>query len=247
MEKKMMVVSAHAADWCTRAGGTIRGMIEEGWDVQVHVLTYGEHGESGAYWKNNPGSTFEACKACRKEEASRAAKMLGVSRIVFYDYGDYPLELHEKQIRGLTKEILDYRPSVILTHWICDRVNLDHETTGKAVINAVNAAGMLGAFPGVDSHMIPDIFFFETTVPQPEFNEFKIDTFINIDSVFEKKMEAVRCFEAQPQLIGYYTRTAETRGIQASDWARKRGKVTYAEGFVKYVPYVGEHLPLMEY
>ena len=59
MEKKMMVVSAHAADWCTRAGGTIRRMIEEGWDVQVHVLTYGEHGESGAYWKNNPGSTFE--------------------------------------------------------------------------------------------------------------------------------------------------------------------------------------------
>ena len=63
MNKKMMVVSAHAADWCTRAGGTIRRMIEEGWEAYVLALTFGEHGESGAYWKANPQSSFEACKA----------------------------------------------------------------------------------------------------------------------------------------------------------------------------------------
>lgn len=246
MDKRMLVVSAHAADWCTRAGGTIRRMIEEGWEVRVYALTYGEHGESGAYWKNHPNSSFEECKICRGREAKQAAEVLGVSRIEFCDYGDYPLELHADKIRKMTRVILDYRPSVILTHWIVDPVNLDHEVTGKAVLSAINAAGMLGAVPGVDSHMIPDVFFFETTVPQSEFNQFRIDTYIDIESVFEKKMEAVHCFECQPQLVDYYTRMAKDRGIQASDWARKRKKITYAEAFARYVPYVGTHLPLME-
>lgn len=246
MEKRMLVVSGHAADWCTRAGGTIAGMIEEGWSVKVLALTYGEHGESGAYWKKNPGSSFDACKRCRKAEAEHAARVLGIREIIFYDYGDYPLEMREKEIRRLTREILDYRPSVILTHWICDPVNLDHEITGKAVISAVNAAGMRGAVPGAEPHLIPDIFFFETTVPHSEFNQFKPDTYVNIDRSFEKKLEAIRCFAAQPQLVDYYTRVAQIRGIQAADWARGRKRIEYAEAFVRYVPYVGKRLPLME-
>ncbi len=246
MERKLLVVSGHAADWCTRAGGTIARMLQEGWKVRVLVLTYGEHGESGAYWKKHPDSSFEACKRCRKAEAEHAAHALGVQEIEFYDYEDYPLEMHEKEIRSLTGEILDYRPSAILTHWICDPVNLDHETTGKALISAVNAAGMRGAMPGREPHLIPDIFFFETTVPHSEFNQFKPDTYVDIDQIFEKKLEAVRCFAAQPQLVDYYTRVAQTRGIQASDWARGRRRIEYAEAFVRYIPYVGKHLPLME-
>ncbi|RGZ00380.1 PIG-L family deacetylase [Clostridium sp. AM58-1XD] len=163
MNKKMMVVSAHAADWCTRAGGTIRRMIEEGWEAYVLALTFGEHGESGAYWKANPDSSFEACKVCRKQEAECAAASLGIKSIEFCDYGDYPLEMHEKEIRSLTKKILDYRPSVILTHWICDPVNLDHEVTGKAVISAVNAAGMTGAVPGAR----PMSFLISFSLKQP--------------------------------------------------------------------------------
>ena len=41
MSKKMLVVSAHGADWCTRAGGTILKYVNAGWEVTVYALTFG--------------------------------------------------------------------------------------------------------------------------------------------------------------------------------------------------------------
>lgn len=244
--KQMLVVSAHGADWCTRAGGTILKYKRAGWKVTVFALTFGEHGESGAYWKKNPDSTVAACCECRRKEAVSAAEFIGIDQIIFFDYHDYPLFMDEIRIRDLTWKILDIRPDVILTHWIYDPFNMDHEVTGKAVIRAVSGAGMTGALPATKEHFIPDIFFFETTIPHSEFNEFKPDTYLDIGGVFEEKMEAVRKFAAQPQLAEYYDRCAKKRGIQATDWSRGRRAVPYAEAFRRYVPYLGDMLPLTE-
>ena len=244
--KKLLVVSAHAADWCTRAGGTLRTYVESGWEVIVFALTYGEHGESGGFWTRNRGSNYEACKACRKEEAENAAKVIGVKEIRFFDYGDYPLEMNEERVRRLTADILAIRPDVILTHWMNDPVDPDHEVAGKATFVAVSAAGMRGALIDTDPHFIPDLFMFETTVPHPEFNRFEIDTFVDISETYEIKMEAVRQFKVQPQLITYYTNMASQRGFQATDWSRGRGKIQYAEAFKRYTPFLGRVLPVSD-
>ena len=240
----MLVVSAHGADWCTRAGGIIIKYVNLGWEVTVFALTYGEHGESGEYWKNHPGTNVEEVKRCREAEARKAASFIGVKEIRFFDYGDYPLTMDEKRIRVLTKDILMLRPDVILTHWMNDPINSDHEVAGKAVFRAVTAAGMRGALPDTEPHFIPDIFQFETTIPHAEFNRFEIDTFVDITDVFGKKIEAVRLFQAQPQLVNYYTTCAASRGFQASDWSRGRGKIAYAEGLKRYTPYLGNELPV---
>lgn len=244
MGKKILVVSAHAADWCTRAGGTLIKYVQMGYEITVFAFTYGEHGESGDYWKNNPTSELEPCKRRREQEARAAAEYIGIQHIEFFDYGDYPMAFSEEQVRQLAHRILEIRPDLILTHWINDPFNMDHEVAGKAVIRAASAAGMLGALPNTKAHFIPDIFFFETTMPHSEFNEFKIDTYLDIGDVFEKKIEAVRKFAAQPQLIEYYTRCALNRGVQATDWARGRRNIKYAEAFKRYVPFLGDELPL---
>ena len=49
--KKMLVVSAHAADYVWRSGGTIAKYVEEGADVTVVVLSFGVRGESNGLWK----------------------------------------------------------------------------------------------------------------------------------------------------------------------------------------------------
>lgn len=244
MGGKILVVSAHAADWCTRSGGTLIKYVQKGYEVTVFALTYGEHGESGDYWKKNPQGPLASCKSCREEEALAAAQYIGIKNIEFFDYGDYPMAFPEEEIRRLAHRILEIRPDVILTHWINDPFNMDHEVAGKAVVRAVSAAGMLGALPETKNHFIPDIFFFETTMPHSEFNEFKIDTYVDIGDVFEKKIEAIRRFAAQPQLVEYYTRCALNRGVQATDWARGRRVIRYAEGFKRYVPFLGDELPL---
>lgn len=246
MSKKVLVVSAHAADWCTRAGGSLLKFVRKGCEVTVFSLTYGEHGESGSFWKDNPGTTVEACKRCREAEARAAAAFIGVQHIEFFDYGDYPLIFPAGAERNLAHRILDLRPDVVLTHWIDDPINTDHEITGKAVFRAITAAGMLGAKPDTPAHFMPDLFFFETTMPHTEFNHFTIDTYLDIGDVFEKKIEAVGKFGAQPQLVEYYTRCALSRGVQASDWARGRRVVRYAEAFKRYTPHVVDELPLTE-
>ncbi len=239
--KDMLVVSAHAADYCTRAGGTIARYSKEGWKVSIIVLTYGERGESGSYWKNEPNGTVEECGAIRRKESQAAADRLGAG-IEFLGRPDYPLFVGEEIIRFLTKRVLEIRPEIVLTHWIDDPLNLDHELTGKAVVRAVSAAAQLGALPNTPAHHFPNLYFFESTVPHSEFNRFKADTYIDIEATFEDKMEAVKCFACQPQLVPYYTHFAAHRGFQATDWA-KRG-IKYAEGFIRYLPLVATSFPL---
>lgn len=241
----MLVISA-AWGWMVYTGrpGVILKYVKLGWDVSVFALTYGEHGESGNYWKVTLGCTVEEVKNCRRKEATEAAAYMGVKEIRFFDYGDYPLLMDEKRIRKLTADILEIRPDVILTHWKRDKINPDHEVCAEAVFRAVTAAGMRGALPDTAPHFIPDVFLFETTIPHPEFNEFEIDTYVDIGDVIEQKIEAVKCFKAQPQLVDYYTRCAVQRGIQANDWSRGRRKITYAEGLKRYTPCLGDDFQL---
>ena len=46
--RRVLVFSAHAADFCSRAGGTIARLVEAGAAVQVCDMTYGERCESPA-------------------------------------------------------------------------------------------------------------------------------------------------------------------------------------------------------
>lgn len=242
---RMLVVSAHAADWCTRAGGTIAKYVRDGFEVTVICLTYGEHGESAQYWRDHPGCSFADVKKNRREEAQDAADFLGVSHIEFLDYADYPLVIDEERQRYLTRRVLDIRPRIVLTHWLDDLTNADHELTGRATVKAVTAASMLGAIPGVAAHFIPDLFMFESTVTMSEFNAFKINTYIDIGDTVEIKYEAISRFKAQPQLAGFYDQCALTRGMQANDWERSLGLgITHAEGFVRYTPFIGDLFPL---
>ena len=240
---EILVVSAHAADFCTRAGGTLSRYARDGAHVTVLALTYGERGESAGYWAANTNGTVDGCKAVRKREASAAAACLGVD-IEFLDYNDYPLELGVDRIRDLTMRILQIRPNIVLTHWIEDQFNQDHAVTANAVIRAVSSAGMLGALPNTPAHYVPDIYFFESTLPHSEFNHFRIDTYIDISDVFEQKMDAIRKFECQPQLVNYYTHFGVHRGFQASEWARR--PIARAEGFKRYTPFVGTLFSLSE-
>ncbi len=242
--KDMLVVSAHAADFCTRAGGTIAKYVKAGWNVSVIVLTFGEKGESGGYWKEHPLGTLEDCRTVRLEEAREAASVLGVSAIEFYGYNDYPLFMDEERILRLTRRMLEIRPRIVLTHWIEDPLNRDHSVAAESVIRAISSAAQLGALPNTKAHYFPDVYLFESTVPHAEFNHFQPNTFIDIEDTFQTKLAAIGKFACQPQLIFYYTHFAAHRGFQATDWAKR--PIRYAEGFVRYLPYVGSSFPLTE-
>ena len=51
---KLLVISAHSADFVWRSGGTIAKSVEQGAETLVVCLSFGERGESGELWKEDP-------------------------------------------------------------------------------------------------------------------------------------------------------------------------------------------------
>ena len=87
--KTGLVITAHPGDFVWRAGGAIALHAKRGMRVKILCLAYGERGESQFAWKK-AGVKMEDVKAQRRDEAERAAAVLG-AEIEFMDAGDYPL------------------------------------------------------------------------------------------------------------------------------------------------------------
>ena len=92
--ERLLVVSAHAADFVWRAGGAIALYSSRKARVRVLCLSYGERGESQGLWKKE-GMTLEKVKQIRHEEATKAAEVLG-AEIRCFDAGDYPLKVTDQ-------------------------------------------------------------------------------------------------------------------------------------------------------
>ena len=240
----ILVVSAHAADYCTRAGGTLAKFIKEGYNVHVICLTCGARGESGDYWKNNPNGTVEDCSAIRMRESRAAAEALGIKSIEFLGLNDYPLTITEETQRYVTKRYLEIRPEIVFTHWLNDPTNPDHALTAEMVIRVTNCGSQLGSFPNTPTQHYPNLYFFESTVPIAELNGFAPDYYVDIAETYETKMAAIAKFECQPQLAGFYIHFAKHRAFQAKIWSKM--DIQYAEGFKRFTPYVGKMLPISE-
>ena len=93
-QKTGLVITAHPGDFVWRAGGAIALHAKQGYKVKIVCMSFGELGESQFAWKE-PGATMASVKAGRKDEAERAAALLG-AEIEFFDCGDYPLKLNEQ-------------------------------------------------------------------------------------------------------------------------------------------------------
>lgn len=93
--KSALVVSAHSADFVWRAGGAIALHVEQGYQVHIVCLSYGERGESAKLWRKGQ-MTETSVKEQRQEEAQAAANILGAS-IEYFDLGDYLLRDESQQ------------------------------------------------------------------------------------------------------------------------------------------------------
>ena len=124
----ILVFSAHAADFCSRAGGTIIKYINKGYTVHIIDLTYGETGESAQYWNSTANPNVEDCKKIRRSEAEIAVNIMSAT-IEFMDYDDYPLIITRERIKELSFKIQKLRPEIILTHWNKDPFDEDHAAT----------------------------------------------------------------------------------------------------------------------
>jgi 4-oxalomesaconate hydratase len=232
----VLVVSAHAADFVWRAGGYVARAVDNGQGAQVVCLSFGERGESARLWKQ--GLTLEQVKAARREEAERAAAVLGAG-ISFLDGGDYPLRPTDDLSDALVQLLRRLRPAVILTHSAADPYNFDHPVAAELTLRArvlAQAHGYPSEHPVLGA---PPVFRFEPH--QPEMCGFHPDVLVDITDVFDRKREAMEAMRAQEHLWRYYTELAQRRGVQA---VRNGGasSITHAEAYQRVFPQVCEAL-----
>ncbi len=241
-QDRIMCISAHAADFCVRAGGTLARYANAGAPVRVVVLSPGARGESNEFWKARKGqATEEEVSAIRREEATRAAAILGVE-IVFYDYSDQPLVFDRERLMRLVREIRTFRPRVIITHPRKEPYNPDHSRTCEATIEAAYYTGLAGVEP--DLPIVPPIQIFacEPTQPLTEATGFRPEYFIDVTDVMEQKMRAVAEFKVQPYHVDRYRTRSVARGTQAA-YLAGNPEIKFAEGFERLSPWAGRLFP----
>lgn len=229
--KAGLVITAHPGDFVWRAGGAIALHARRGYRMKIVCLSFGERGESQFAWKA-AGATLAAVKAGRKDEAARAAEILGAD-IEFCDTGDYPLRISEAVLERVVDVYRETNPAFVLTHALEDPYNFDHPTAAHLAQEARVIAQAMGHKPQTYSnYSAPPVFLFEPH--QPEQCNFKPNVILNIDEVWEQKYKAFQVLAAQKHLWEYYTRVALNRGVQGG---RNSGRaMTYGEAYQRLFP-----------
>lgn len=240
---KVLVVSAHAADYVWRSGGTIAKYIKGGAEVHVVVLSFGIRGESNDLWKKE-GATYESVKAERLGETTKAAEILGIQNIEFWDLPDYPMApaLTEEVRERLIRKMRAVQPNIIITHDKngSDILNPDHNAVAQFVFECSIQSNSNGVrIEGTKTTKQMRLYGFEPH--QTELSKYVPGSLIDISEVYEQKVAAMQCFKAQKHLINYYTERAHLRG---NHLRRISGNTTYqyGESFSNFFPFAGEEL-----
>lgn len=211
---RILAVSAHPADFCSRAGGTLIKQVRAGCNVRVIWLTCGETDESGLLYKKRPGISIDEVRRIRQKEAFAAAKVVGVEGQML-GFPDHPLDMTPERMEKLAREMADFRPDIILTHFKDELTYPTHWRTAQSVIHAAQLAGVSW-----------DIRFFEPTVGTASRVGFIPDDYVDITDVFEQKITALKELETQPDLVPHYTTCNSWRGLECGR--------PYAEAFVRW-------------
>ena len=235
-KRTALVISAHAADFVWRCGGAIALHGEQGVNVTVVCLSFGERGESAKLWKK-PGMTLDAVKAVRQAEAEAAAKVLGVHELVCFDLGDYPLRMTEADKMRLVDVIRAVQPAFMMSHSSFDPYNTDHMYATQVALECRMIAQAWGHNPGQKVLGAPQLYLFEPH--QTEQMGWKPDVFLDITPVWDRKLAAIECMEGQEHLWEFYTRVAQNRAnhFQRNSGGQSGGRqALYAEAFQSMFP-----------
>jgi 4-oxalomesaconate hydratase len=242
----LLYIGAHDVDFLVRAGGTLAKYARRGSRVVSVSLTFGERSESARLWRERPGITMEEVKAVRRQEAEQCAALIG-SELRILDWTDGPLAFDRARHLALAALVQEIRPQILITHWPGEVTNPDHLNTAAAVKLAVAYAAAPGTAyeNGKEPWEVAAVYYSEPTFPFPDRNTFTPNVWVDIDDVYELKLEGLRAAWSHGRLDVSYPLCASFRGYQARLLGR-REDTRYAEAFYCDRAWVGDRLPFEE-
>ncbi|GHH98205.1 bacillithiol biosynthesis deacetylase BshB1 [Neobacillus kokaensis] len=224
----LLAFGAHADDVEIGMGGTIAKLTSEGKRVGICDLTDADLSSNGNI-------------DLRKEEARKAADILGLSVRTSFGFPDRGLYLKEEYINEIAKIIRMYKPKIVFAPYVEDR-HPDHGNCARLVEEAVFSAGIKKyQTPGCEEpHKVERVYFYMINgFHQPDF-------LLDISSFIDQKLSALRAYKSQFEKTSDSFNTPLVNGYIETVEARERmfGKlvnVPYAEGFKTKVPILLKH------
>lgn len=178
-EVDLLAIAAHRDDVELTCGGTLIKAARQGHRTAVIDLTQGEMGTRGS-------------AATRAAEASRAAEIMGLTARENLDLPDAGIVNDPATREKLARVIRRLRPRVVIAPAPTGR-HPDHIVTAQLVRDACFVAGLAKVAPDVPKHRphkVVHTLSFRQDAPKPTF-------VVDITDDFDRKMEAVRCYDSQ--------------------------------------------------
>jgi len=222
---KILAFGAHPADVFISACGTLLKHVEKGDEVTVVTLTYGERSHAKAMLKSGRKYSLKEIRKIKETEFKNAAKELGAKKAVIMGLDECPLEANKETLSVIMNLIEETRPDIILTSWIYDWLNPDHEITGRIVTAACMYVNALAID---ESYKATNIYYYivNPLYLAPELN-FVPDVYVDISSTIESKINILSNFDSQ----GFTKRFLENYFRSVHFFVGQRCGVTYAEAF----------------
>ncbi|WP_127588579.1 bacillithiol biosynthesis deacetylase BshB1 [Paenibacillus koleovorans] len=223
----LLIFGAHPDDAEIGMGGTIAKHTEAGYRVGICDLTHAEMSSNG---------TVEI----RKQEADKAAQVLGLAARTNLGYADRGLFGTPEHIEGITLEIRRHRPRIVFAPYWLDR-HPDHVACSQLVQEAVFNAKLRRYAPdtGLEAWTVQQLYFYFIN------DVYDADLTVDISAQIERKRESLQAYGTQFTASGRsndFVATPLNQGylerVEARDCllGQKCG-VAAAEGFVSKLPY----------
>ena len=178
-EVDLLAIAAHRDDVELTCGGTLIKAARQGHRTAVLDLTQGEMGTRGS-------------PAARAAEASQAAELMGLAARENLDLPDAGITNDPATRERVARVIRRYKPRVVIAPAPTGR-HPDHIVTSQLVRDACFVAGLAKLAPDVPKHRphkVVHTLSFRQDATKPTF-------VVDISDEFERKLEAVRCYDSQ--------------------------------------------------
>jgi LmbE family N-acetylglucosaminyl deacetylase len=189
--ERVLIVGAHPDDPDAAAGGSVAVWTDAGAAVWYVIVTSGDKGIP------DDETDLKTFTETREQEQLASAEYLGAEGVTFLRLTDGEvfdtLELRER----ITLEIRRFRPDLVVTHDPLTRLyrqHPDHRAVGFATIHSVFPSSRLSTFfpehaeHGYAPHSVSRMLLFASERP---------DTFVDIEPVMERKLEAMEMHVSQ--------------------------------------------------
>ena len=175
----ILAIAAHRDDVELTCGGTLIKAVGLGRTTAVIDLTAGELGTRGS-------------AELRGEEASRAAAVMGLSARENLELPDGGVTNTPETRAKLAVAIRKFQPAVVIAPSLRGK-HPDHTVSAQLIRDACFVAGLRKVEPDVPAHRPRKLIHC-----QAYREDYLKPTFVvDVTDVFEKKMEAIRCYSSQ--------------------------------------------------